>query len=298
LGGALLGALGAGSLFFGGNSEQKTLSNVSLDDVQNTYATSVLTNMQNCGAIPAEVNVVDIVGNFNTATNIDQYLSNGSQMQCSFQANNQQAVQDNLVSELAAQAEANATAPLNADALFGLFQLHSGGLLNEANVDVSQVQNAVATVITNQVQNCNSSNCNPECAGSLSPNCSGTQTSGCAGMCAPSAGSPCSSANCGSAYANMVCVDGNFNSVSNITQQLNVDWIKNCMYAESTTQNVTQSLQSQINAVANATTVSTFSAFGWLVYFAVFFVIIGALILAALFGYHVVTASRASGAQQ
>jgi hypothetical protein len=86
--------------------------------------------------------------------------------------------------------------------------------------------------------------------------------------------------------------------VSNITQQLNVDWIKNCMYAESTTQNVTQSLQSQINAVANATTVSTFSAFGWLVYFAVFFVIIGALILAALFGYRVVTASRASGAQQ
>ena len=256
-----------------GNTQQKTLSNLTAQEVQDIYASSVLTNMQNCGAIPSDQNVVDIIGDFNTATNINQYIQDGHQMNCTFQANNQQAVQDNLVAELTAKAVSSAASPINIDFLFGLLSLHQGGLLNETNLDVSSIQNSVSDIITSQVQNCNSTNCNPTAAGAPGSSGQPISPSACQGSCYQT---DCSS---GCGYANSVCIEGNFNSVSNITQNMDVSWVQNCLYSEATTQNTNNSLQASINAATSSATTTGFTLFGWVIFLAIFFIILGGLFI-------------------
>jgi hypothetical protein len=272
LGALAAGAIGAGIGFFSSNNEQKTLSNVSLNDTQNVYATSILNNLQVCGAIPADQNVVSIIGNFNSATKISQYLSDQSKMVCSFQAQNQQDIQDSLVANLIAKAESNATAPLNASAFFGLFNLGGGSLLNKANVDVSSVQNAVATAINNQIQVCNNSNCSGQypVTGPPSPGQSQPGTGSCGNVCYAASSCAAESTCTGGANQNLVCIEGNFNNVSNIDQNLNVEWVNDCMYSESATQSINNSISASLNAAANATTIQSFTILGWLCYFFVF----------------------------
>ena len=264
-----------------------SISNVSLNDTQNVYATAILNNLQECNAIPSDKNVVSIIGNFNSATDINQYLSDQSQMVCSFQAQNQQQIQDNLVAEMIAKAESTATAPLNASALFGLFKLGGGSLLNKANVDVSSVQNAVATTINNQIQVCNNSNCTGQypVTGPASPGQAPPNTGACGNVCYSSSACATESTCTGGANENLICIEGNFNNIQNVSQNLDVAWIQNCLYSESATQSINNSLSSSITAAAGATTYQSFTILGWLVYFFVFFVIIGVLYLVARYFY-------------
>jgi hypothetical protein len=108
-----------------------------------------------------------------------------------------------------------------------------------------------------------------------------TSSGQCTGLCLAN------DSGCVQGNTNAVIVDGNFNTVTNNTQNLSVDWIQNCMYNAQVTQNVTNSLQSAIDAASSAATYgnSPFTIFGWLLWLAFIFVLLGGLFIAGRWAY-------------
>ena len=269
-----------------GGSSSKTLNSLTAQQVQSIYASAQYNAMQNCGSMPSDSNTIDVYGNFNNVSWINQVVNDGSQMSCTFTASSQQSVQDELVAELVAKAESQATASTT---YFGPFGYLSGGsLVNDVSVDVSSVQDAVSSIVTSQIQNCTAGSCNPTPGGAGTPGASGSPSSQCAGMCGTTDTSPCSG------NSNAVVIDGNFNTVSNINQDLNVDWIQNCVYNAAVSQNVTNSLQDAMNAASQAATWgnSPFTIFGWILWLAFIFVILGGLYLGGRYLYRRSTSAQ------
>lgn len=239
--------------------QEITTSNVSINDVQSSYAVATINNIQNCATPAAGQNILEMNGNFNNLNNITQNLTDTQTLQCTFQAVNQQTVQQELTNDLVAQAITNATAPLDVSGsvLFGLLGggISSGPLLNEANVNVSSIQQAVAYAVANSVQNCGGQ-------GNTDPNTGITSFPGTNGP-----------------NGNVISITGNFNTVDNIEQNANIDSVFKCIYSVSTNQAITQNLNSAVQATAKAVTVSNFTALGWIVFLAVFFIVIGLVLL-------------------
>jgi hypothetical protein len=258
-----------------------TLNSLTAQQVQNIYADAQVTQLQNCGGIPSDENIIEVVGNFNNVEFINQLVQDGSTMNCTFQGASQQQVQDQLVAELTAQAESQANA---SNDYFGpLGVALSGSVVNKVSVDATAVQNAVTQVITSQIQNCTSNSCNPNSGGAGTIGATGTPSTACNGaMSCPATG--CTSCN-PPGSSNVVCVDGNFNNVTNVTQNMEVDWVKNCFYNAQVTQNVTSALQSQMNAISQATTNDGLTLIGWLLFACLIFVMLGALVLGGTYLY-------------
>lgn len=274
-----------------GGSSSKTLNSLTAQQVQSIYASAQYNAMQNCGSMPSDSNTIDVYGNFNNVSWINQVVNDGSQMSCTFSQTSQQSVQDELVAELVAKAESQATASTT---YFGPFGYLSGGsLVNDVSVDVSSVQSAVTTIVTSQIQNCTQSSCNPTPGGAGTPGASGSPSGQCSGVCSSSDTSPSCST---SGNSNVVVVDGNFNTVTNNTQALNVDWIQNCVYNAAVSQNVTNSLQDAMNAASKAATWGNtpFTIFGWILWLAFIFVIVGGLYLGGRYLYRLSSTSTSA----
>jgi hypothetical protein len=273
-----------------GNGKSKTLSNLTAEEVTNVYANSILQQGQNCGAMPANINDINIIGNFNDV-DITQYINSNEQTQCVFAGTSQQAIQNQLIAELTAKAQSSAQQSSDISLLGGLFSLAGGNLLNETNLDVQSIANAVANITTSQVQNCATGSCYPTIAGKLDANgdpctaatCPASPNStACSGMCY-SSGGPCDTS-CTQNNTNVVCVQGNFNDVT-ANQTLDVTWAQNCVYAPTVTSQVSQSLQNEINAIASAATTTGLTILGYILWFCVLLVVVGGLFLLGRYFY-------------
>lgn len=277
---AAAGALTGGSWMFGhfhdtkhGNSSQQvTNATIAQNNVQESYSSAVITQLQTCATPQASANIIDVNGNFININDISQVLNDKQTSVCMYQAASQQEIQDEMTAQLAAQAQANAQAPLNFDGsilggLLGQFSVHSGPLLNSVNIDTSSIQKSVAYVAANAIQNCSVNQ----------------------------GGSVDESGNaCFGASGNAICVQGNFNNVSNVSQTANLDQVTQCFYSADNNQTMTQNFTALMQDAASATTTSSFTLLGWLVWFALFFVVIGVLLLAGRWLWSAIGSSSAS----
>jgi hypothetical protein len=231
-----------------GRSKEVTTATDTLSNVQSSYAKAVIDNVQTCAQGPSAANVISLTGNFNTLNNITQTLIDNQTLECSFTAVNQQKVQQSILSDLVAQATSNVTAPVDIDTPFG--DAGNGPLLNSVDVDINSLQQAVAYTIANSVQHCGVSNgCVPDSSGSACFGCNDT--------------------------GNALCVTGNFNQVQNIDQYANLNTLEQCYFSVTNNQAITQNLNSAMQATAKAATSNNFTALGWIVFFALFFILIG-----------------------
>lgn len=277
----IVGAFAGGSAAYnswfdpkhGNASTQVTNATIAQTNTQETYAKSVVNQIQTCATPQTAANILDVVGNFNNLSNITQNLTDNQTMQCVFAATNQQSIQNSLTADLVAQAQTDAAAPINVDAtalggLAAAFKLHSGPMLNSVDIDVNSIQKGVAYTVANQIQNC-----------------AATKGSGV---------NPATGDACFGASGNALCVTGNFNSVTNVNQSADISLVQECFYNATNSQNIVSNLQATMQSAAAASTTSSFTALGWVVWIALFFVVVGLVILVGRWLWRKASAAYAS----
>ena len=111
---------------------------------QDTVNDTVINNIMTCGGNTG-VESIDITGSYNNVSDIAMTMTNDMTDNCFFSADNQQSLQNDLVANLTAQAQASGSM---------LGGLVNGGLYTKSEVDVSAIQDMVNSVSVNNTQTC------------------------------------------------------------------------------------------------------------------------------------------------